>query len=42
MKNLDLPLDKPVSVTINPKKAGVEKFFCSAMRMGNGKLIMAE
>jgi len=40
VKKLELPLDKPVSVTITPKKAGVEAFHCSAMGMGNGKLIV--
>jgi plastocyanin domain-containing protein len=35
---LDLPLNKPVSVTVTPKKAGVERFHCSAMAMGDGRL----
>jgi plastocyanin domain-containing protein len=42
VKHLDLPLDKPVSVTITPKKAGVEEFHCSAMAMGDGKLIVSD
>jgi plastocyanin domain-containing protein len=40
VKKLVLPLHKPASVTITPKKAGVEAFHCSAMGMGNGKLIV--
>lgn len=39
---LDLPLNKPVALTITPKKAGVEAFHCSAMGMGNGKIIVQE
>lgn len=38
VKNFELPLDQAVSLTITPKKAGVEAFHCSAMGMGNGKL----
>ena len=40
MKNFELPLHKAVTLTITPRKAGVEKFHCSAMAMGNGKLIV--
>ncbi len=40
VKKLELPLNKPASVTITPKKAGVEAFHCSAMGMGNGKLVV--
>jgi len=40
VKGFELPLNKPVSVTITPKKAGEEKFHCSAMAMGNGKIIV--
>jgi plastocyanin domain-containing protein len=36
----ELPLDKPVALTITPKKAGVEAFHCTAMGMGNGKIIV--
>jgi plastocyanin domain-containing protein len=42
VKKLELPLDKPVSVTITPKKAGVEAFHCSAMGMGNGRLVVED
>lgn len=42
VKGLELPLHKPVSVAITPKKAGVEKFHCSAMAMGNGKLVVQD
>ena len=42
VKELVLPRDKPTSVTITPKKAGVEAFHCSAMGMGNGKLHIEE
>jgi plastocyanin domain-containing protein len=38
----ELPLNKAVSLTITPKEAGVEKFHCSAMGMGDGKLIVGE
>ena len=38
VKGFDLPLDKPVSLTITPAKAGVEKFHCTAMAMGDGKI----
>ena len=38
----ELPLNKPVALTITPKKAGVEAFHCSAMGMGNGKIIVQE
>jgi plastocyanin domain-containing protein len=40
VKEFDLPLNKPVSLTITPKKAGVEKFHCSAMAMGDGKIVV--
>ena len=42
VKELDLPLNKPVAVTITPRKKGVEKFHCSAMGMGDGKLIVED
>jgi plastocyanin domain-containing protein len=42
VKNLVLPLDKPVSVTITPQKAGVEPFHCTAMAMGGGKLVVSD
>jgi plastocyanin domain-containing protein len=42
IKDFDLPLNKPVSLTVTPKKAGVEKFHCSAMAMGNGKLLVQD
>jgi plastocyanin domain-containing protein len=38
----ELPLDKPVALTITPRKAGVESFHCSAMGMGNGRIIVEE
>ena len=41
-RNLDLPLNKAVSVTVTPKKTGVEPFHCSAMGMGDGKLVVTE
>ena len=40
VKKLKLPLNKPASITITPKKAGVEAFHCTAMAMGDGKLIV--
>jgi plastocyanin domain-containing protein len=38
VKEFALPLNKPVTLTITPKKAGVEKFHCSAMAMGDGRI----
>ena len=40
VKNFQLPLDKAVSLTITPAKAGVEPFHCTAMGMGGGKIIV--
>jgi plastocyanin domain-containing protein len=40
VKNFQLPLDKAVTLTITPAKAGVEKFHCTAMAMGDGKIIV--
>ena len=40
IKALQLPLGKPVAVTVTPKKAGVEPFHCTAMGMGNGKIVV--
>ena len=40
VKGFELPLNKPVSLTFTPKKAGEEKFHCSAMGMGNGKIVV--
>ena len=40
VKNLKLPLNQAVSVTVTPKKAGVEKFHCTAMAMGNGQIVV--
>jgi plastocyanin domain-containing protein len=42
VKGLELPLNQAVSVTVTPKKAGTEPFHCTAMGMGNGKLIVAD
>jgi plastocyanin domain-containing protein len=42
VKDFKLPLNKPVSLTITPKAAGQEKFHCSAMAMGNGKIIVED
>jgi plastocyanin domain-containing protein len=42
VKKLELRLNKPASVTITPKKAGVEAFHCSAMGMGNGRLVVED
>jgi plastocyanin domain-containing protein len=42
VKKLKLPLNEPVALTITPKKAGVEAFHCTAMGMGNGKLVVEE
>ncbi|MEI7703600.1 MAG: cupredoxin domain-containing protein [Deltaproteobacteria bacterium] len=40
VKGFQLPIDKPVTVTITPTKAGVEKFHCTAMAMGDGKIVV--
>lgn len=42
VKGLDLPLDRPVSVTITPQKAGVQPFYCTSMRMGGGKIVVGD
>jgi plastocyanin domain-containing protein len=42
VKKLELPLGKPVSVTITPKRKGIERFRCSAMGMGDGKIDVVE
>lgn len=40
VKGFELPLNKPVELTIKPAKAGVEKFHCTAMAMGDGKIVV--
>ena len=40
VKNFQLPLDKAVTLTITPAKPGVEKFHCTAMAMGDGKIVV--
>jgi plastocyanin domain-containing protein len=42
VKGVELPLRKPVAIIVTPRKAGTEPFHCSAMGMGNGKLIVAD
>ena len=42
VRDLDLPLNKAVRVRITPKRSGVENFHCSAMAMGDGRLIVAD
>jgi plastocyanin domain-containing protein len=42
VKEFALPLNKAVSLTITPKTAGVEKFHCSAMGMGDGKIVVED
>ncbi len=42
VKEFALPLNRAVSLTVTPRKAGVERFHCSAMAMGNGKLIVQD
>ena len=42
VRSLDLPLNKAVAVTVTPRKAGTEPFHCSAMGMGNGKLVVVD
>ncbi len=42
VKDLALPLHQTVTVTVTPAKVGVVAFHCSAMAMGNGKLIVED
>jgi plastocyanin domain-containing protein len=42
VKGFDLPLNKAVAVTITPTKTGVEKFHCTAMAMGDGKIVVVD
>ncbi|HEX7622760.1 MAG TPA: cupredoxin domain-containing protein [Anaeromyxobacteraceae bacterium] len=42
VKEFALPLHKAVTLTVTPKKAGVEKFHCSAMGMGDGRLVVED
>ena len=42
VKEFDLPLNKAVSLTVTPTKAGVTKFHCSAMAMGDGKIVVED
>ncbi len=42
VKKLELPLGKPVRVTITPKKKGIERFHCSAMGMGDGRIAVED
>jgi plastocyanin domain-containing protein len=40
VKEFALPLDRTVTLTITPKKKGTERFHCSAMGMGNGRIVV--
>ncbi len=40
VKELELPLNRTVTVTITPRKKGTERFHCSAMGMGNGRIVV--
>ena len=40
VRKLELPLNVPVSVTVTPQKKGTERFHCSAMGMGGGKIVV--
>jgi plastocyanin domain-containing protein len=42
VKEFQLPLKKAVSLPLTPRKAGTQPFFCSAMGMGDGKLVVVE
>jgi plastocyanin domain-containing protein len=42
VKGFELPLNKAVALTITPAKAGVEKFHCTAMAMGDGKIVVTD
>ncbi len=40
--HLVLPLQKPVRLTFTPQKTGTEPFYCSAMGMGDGRLVVGD
>ncbi len=40
VKAFELPLNKPVSLIITPTKVGVTAFHCTALAMGDGKIIV--
>jgi plastocyanin domain-containing protein len=40
VKNFKLPLNKTVSLKLTPKASGTFPFHCTAMQMGDGKLIV--
>ena len=40
VKAFELPLNKPVSLTITPTKVGVTAFHCTAMAMGDGRIVV--
>jgi plastocyanin domain-containing protein len=42
VKEFELPLNKTVTLTITPKKKGTERFHCSAMAMGKGRIIVED
>lgn len=42
VKGFPLPLGHAASLTITPRKAGLVRFHCSAMGMGNGKIVVTE
>jgi plastocyanin domain-containing protein len=42
VKGFELPLNKPVTLTITPQRVGVEAFHCTAMAMGNGRIVVKE
>ena len=42
VKGFELPLNKAVTLTITPTRAGVEKFHCTAMAMGDGKIVVTD
>jgi plastocyanin domain-containing protein len=42
VKEFALPLNETVTLTITPKKQGTERFHCSAMAMGKGRIIVEE
>lgn len=42
VKDLELPLKRTVTLTITPRKRGVEPFHCSAMGMGKGRIVVED
>jgi plastocyanin domain-containing protein len=42
VKEFELPLNRTVTLTITPQKKGTERFHCSAMAMGKGRILVED